>query len=229
MKNTWLTHNKVCLAKGNAVALNLMFETKKDHQLFLKYWKKYLGSMATLLNYHLSPTGWTLLFKTKSKEDILSAYYELRSQSKKAKSENTLQDVTRILSEHFRIFLSQYVRRSNANHKRRGSKVMQRFSKYVLDETKDYDYLFQKITSQTRDEAQINKKYQADTTQYDINCEMKIDSIWKVGTRLYMGLEEEFREWLGVRILRPEMLSDDSILRKYLNPNTLPKIHPPPT
>lgn len=137
MKNSktqmWLEANKICLAAGDSVALNLMFETKKDHERFLKYWDKYLGGMTEIINYHLSPTGWTILFKTKSANTIQNAYLLQRKKSKKAISKNVLVDVGKILSEHFRIFLSQYVRRTNASHRRSGTLVKQSFSKYILN------------------------------------------------------------------------------------------------
>lgn len=222
MKTHWLDCNRICLAMGNAVARNLMFESKQDHELFFKYWKKYLGGMATLLNYHLSPTGWTLLIKTKSKEEIIAAYHAQRSQSKKAKKENTLKDAPRILSEHFRIFLSQFVRRSNAHHRRKGCKVMQRFHKYVLKDGVDYEYFFEKITKKSRRQVQIKKKYQANLSGYDTRKEMTKDSAWKVGTRVYLGLEKAFQEWIGVELIEPK----SSVLRKYLNFTTPLKIRP---
>lgn len=213
MNKSWLRSNSICLALGDAVAKNLMFESKADHTLFFQLWKKYLGDMATLINYQLSPTGWTLLFRTKSNEDIVSAYQRLRSQSKKAKDVHTLKDISRILSEHFRIFLSQYVRKSNAYHNRKGTKVKQRFSKYVVDETKDYEALFDMITAQKRRQPQVREKYEADESGYDIEKEMLQDSIWKVGSRLYMGLEVRFRIKFGVELLLPK----NPILRNYLN------------
>lgn len=223
MKNSWLTFDSICMAMGDAVALNLMFETKQDHQLFFEYWNKYLGDMASLINYHLSPTGWVLLFKTKSSEEIKAAYLKLRSQSKKAKKAHTLHDVSKMLSEHFRIFLSQYVRRSNAWHHRRGTKVLQRFSKYILNEFEDYNYFFEKIVKQLRSNPQPNTKYQADERQYDVNKLMMKDCIWKVGSRMYKGLEKRFQKRFGILILRP----NSYVLRKFL-PSTPTQPQNPP-
>lgn len=63
-KNLWLVPNRICIVRGNAVALNLMFENKKSHKLFLQMWDRYLGHMTEVINYHLTPTDWTILFKT---------------------------------------------------------------------------------------------------------------------------------------------------------------------
>lgn len=223
MKKSWLKSDSVCLAMSEAVALNLMFEDKRDHKLFFKCWKRYLGKMASIINYHLTPTGWKILFKTKDDEQIKSAYHHLRKQSRKAKHNHTLSDTSRMLSEHFRIFLSQFVRRSNAEKRRKGTKVMATFDRYVLNESTDYEYFFNKITRQIRTKSQTNIKYQADETQYDCKKELTKESIWKVGTRMYMGLEKRFLKEFGVVLLRPK----SSVLRKYLQTNITPKPPPP--
>lgn len=212
MKKSRLTSDSVCLAMGNAVALNLMFENKLDHELFLDLWQRYLGQMTRIINYHLTPTGWIVLFKTNSEEEIKKAYHELRENSKKAKEEYTLNDVSKILSEHFRILLSQFVRKTNARHQRRGTKVLQSFHRYVLREEIDYQYFFDKITRGLRTLPQKVAKYQADERSYDEKSEMTQMSIWKVGTRMYLGLEEWFREKYGVLLLKPS----SSVLRKFL-------------
>lgn len=211
MKKSWLYSDSICLAKGEAVALNLMFETKKDHEIFLIFWNKYLGNMATLINYHLSPTGWTILFKTKSENEIKTAYHEFRSTSKKAKKDHYLNEVSRILSEHFRIFLSQYARRMNANNGRKGTLVLQRFSKYILDKKKDFERFFNMITNQEHTSSQV-QKYKANESKYDLKNEMSNESVWKVGNRLYEGLDVGFREFLREDLLRPE----NPVLRNFL-------------
>lgn len=223
MRKTWLMSSSICLAMGDAVALNLMFETKQDHELFFKFWKKYLGGMADLLNYQLTPTGWVLLFRTKCAADIKVAYQQFRSQSMKAKPENEYHDVSRMLSEHFRIFLSQFVRRTNANHGRKGTKVLQSFHRYVLKDTADYEHLFDMITRQKRKLSQSNSRYQADETSYDKEREMRLDSVWKVGTRVYRGLGDEFKKRFGVVLITPS----SSVLRKFLPRPKIPKPKPP--
>lgn len=223
MRKSWLKSDSVCLAMGEAVALNLMFESQKDHELFFEYWKKYLGKMATLINYQLTPTGWLLLFKTKSKEEIISAYRAFRKNSKKAKTACTKTDASKILSEHFRIFLSQYVRRTNARHRRKGTKVLESFRKYILNEQSDYEFLFRKIANNMRHQVQKLKKYQADESEYDIDGAMKKDSVWKVGTRLYRGFERRFKERYKVELLSP----NSAVLRKYLNRPNSSTYNPP--
>lgn len=213
MRKSWLKSNSICLAMGDSVALNLMFESKQDHELFLEYWIKYLGGMAQLINYHLTPTGWVLLFKTKSDTDICTAYHSLRSQSQKADKTKTYKECSRMLSEHFRIFLSQYVRRTNAHKGRKGTKVLQRFSKYILNEASDYTYFFDLITRRERKIAQTNDKYRADERMYDEQKEMVEESVWQVGTRLYNGMAGWFVRYFEMELIRPE----SSVLRKYLN------------
>lgn len=223
MKNTWLEANSICLAQGESVALNLMFENQKDHELFLQYWKKYLSKMATLINYHLTPAGWTLLFRSKSAKEIEAAYLELRSTSKKAKKKHTLTQASKMLSEHFRIFLSQFVKRTNTRHQRKGTKVKQRFQKYILRDTSEYEELFDMLTRQKRRESQSRRKYRADETKYDQKGELDQESKWRVGTRVYKGLEEGFRKWLGMELVLPK----SDVLRNYLQTKYNPNFPPP--
>lgn len=177
----WLMEDQICVAKGHPVASNLMFETKKDHQLFLKLWDQYLGSMTEVINYHLGPKSWTMLFRTKSKSDIKKAYYELREKSKKANKQNILVDVSRILSEHFRILLSQYVRLQNLSKGRKGTLVLNRFQKYVIKDEIEYIKVFESLIEQKSKNPQNIKRYQADESGYDERNEMQKASIWKIG------------------------------------------------
>lgn len=222
-KNQWLEANKTCIATGDASAMNLMFETKNDHKLFLSLWDKYLGNMTRVINYHLAPTGWSILFDTLSETEIKDAYYKQRKKSNKAKVERTLQDVGKILSEHFRIFLSQYVRKKNQNSGRKGTLVMQRFRKYVFNEGVNFINVFEKITKLQRNNPQPICRFQADEKQYDIQREMTKESIWKSGNKVIQGL-------FGVKQVLKCMLpfaSHAHVLRKFETNTDTPK-NPPP-
>lgn len=186
-KQQWLHEEQICIAQGQSTALNLMFETQQDHQSFLLFWKKYLGKMAELIQYQFSPTSWTLLFKTKSAEDILQSYYEQRKKSKKTKEYSTLSETSKILSEHFRIFLSQYVRHFNATHKRQGTLVLKRFNKRILPE-EDHLGIFNKMVNQIKVPHQKNKKYTADERSYDKQNSMQKGSIWQGGNKVIQKL-----------------------------------------
>lgn len=211
-RNQWLDANKVCIAHGNSVALNLMFEKKRDHMIFFELWNKYLGDMTTVLNYHLKPTGWIVMFKTGSNEEIIRAYSKQRRKSKKAKRKFRLKDVGRILSEHFRIFLSQYVRKTNALSGRKGSKVMARFKKYMIQKEEDYKMLFNILMNQVLGDPQSNKNYRTNTKNYDPEKKMKKESIWKVGKRIYLGYEKWDKTLNKMEICIP----NSSVLRNLL-------------
>lgn len=221
-KNHWLLPNQICIAKGDAVANNLMFETKKDHQIFLKLWDLYLGEMTELINYRLSPHNWILLFKTKSEEDIKIAYNNLRNKSKKVNRGLDLHEPKRMLSEHIRIFLSQYVKRTNALHGRKGTKVLERFRKYIIRQQNELQEVFEMLTHQATKKAQHLKKYQADEKKYDIQKEMTENSIWREGSSVYKGIldmEMILNSGVGLSPLKP-------ILRKFKIPLHLP-LKPP--
>lgn len=219
-KNLWLEANQICMASGHCVASNVMFETKKDHQLFLEYWQKYLGEMADVIHYHLTEEGWHIMFKTRSALDIKRAYTQQRMKSQKAKKECTYMDVRRMLSEHFRIFLSQYVRRTNVIHGRKGTKVMERFKKYIFHDKIDYEKVFRLFMKQYKESPQQTKKYRPDEGLYDSKMEMKSDSIWKVGSRIYDGLEKWDTVWKSFALMPPQYY----VLRKYLKNLDPPKI-----
>lgn len=215
----WLDSEKICIAHGSATAKTLMFETKSDHALFLSYWEKYLGDMLELIHYKLSSTQWVLLFRTKDDESIRKAYKALRKKSKKAKKSKSLKDVQRILSEHFRIFLSQYVRRSNAISGREGSKVKCRFKKYIVKDLSEYEEIFNTITEEEKP-SQKYPRYQADEGEYDELKEMQEDSVWKIGTRIYAGLEK-YDKVLKKMVL---LLPSSDVLRKFLSTSKHPPI-----
>lgn len=162
----WLEPNRVCMTQGAAVALNLMFESAFDHALFLSLWDRYLGRMATLVQYNLSATSWILLFKTADGDTIRKAYLKQRSKSKKAKSSLTLQDPKRMLSEHFRIFLSRFVRESNSVSNRQGARVKHRFQKFIVNQTEDYRRAFNEMKSRIKSLEQRMERYKADEAGY---------------------------------------------------------------
>lgn len=222
-QNKWLAADKICIAHGYAVSQNLMFEKKQDHQLFFEYWNRYLGGMTEVLNYYLSPTGWVIVFRTCSEEEILVSYQKQRAKSNKAKMKCELQDVGRIISEHFRIFLSQYVRRTNSNSGRKGSKVMSRFKKCILNSTCDYQKVFELIKNQLLADPQSNPRYQTKLENYDRMREMTRDSIWKVGKRIYAGFDRWDNVFKSMLICKP----NSDVLRNLLSQYKSPEIQLP--
>lgn len=249
-RNNWLREDSICVAQGSSVALNLMFESKKEHELFFTLWEKYLGEMVDIIQYYLSPTSWTILFQTKSRHEIQRAYLMQRNKSKKAKLECTLQDPSKILSEHMRIFLSQFVRQSNQVLGRNGSKVMHRFKKCVLNKYENYHDIFQKLTNQVRNALQQRACYRANEKTYDQSSEMNNESVWKVGNIYYQtnltNEDRDVRERDGEFKMECKMRADEvkkvdgvvrgiklilpshPVLRKYLKYIENPKIKHPP-
>lgn len=221
-KEIWLEPGKICIAKGHSVAKNLMFKKKKDHRIFMRLWDRYLGKMTEVLNYHLSPDGWIIMFKAKTAEEIKLAYIDQRKRSRKAKKKHQKKEAKRMLSEHIRIFLSQYVRRINANHGRKGCLVMERFRKYVIQDPKTYNRIFNLLTDQERIRSQIQERYQADEGYYDQAGEMEKGSVWQVGRKYYEGVEGLERVLECMRLVSPK----SSVLRKFFLNNIPPNYSP---
>lgn len=189
-KNLWLLPDEICIVRGSAEAKNLMFENKKDHKTFLKLWDKYLGGMVDVINYHLSPTDWTILFRAKSSEAIECAYTLQRKKSRKALRKCTLKCPKRMLSEHIRIFLSQFVRSTNHIKGRKGTKVLERFHKYIVKSDADYQKIFKIISNQVRMVVHKNPRYQADESDYDIRKEINEKGVLRVGRLSYLEMSE---------------------------------------
>lgn len=124
-----------------------------------------------------------------------------------------------MLSEHIRFFLSQYVRITNKRHGRKGTKVLERFQKYIVHAHADYERVFKFISNQERIPIQENPKYRADEKQYDLEKEIIPNSILKGGNAMYEGLVKGDWVMRCIRILRPK----DSVLRNFLqSPNSNP-------
>ena len=105
---TWLYPNQVYVLSGGACANSLFFEDKYCHQLFFKYLTRFVEPMVHILQYKLHATEWVLLIQTKSDKEIRKAYKYQRNKSKKADRSKDLVEVERMLSEHFRLFLSNF-------------------------------------------------------------------------------------------------------------------------
>lgn len=222
----WFEPQTLCLAQGAAVAQNLMFESKADHSLFLSLWERYLGNMAKLVQYHLSPTGWILLFKTYDSDSIKKAYLKQRYKSNKANKANTLEQPKRMLSEHFRIFLSRYVLESNQRINRQGTKVKSRFLKFIVNKAQNYIALFNQMKIKLKALEQKSKRYNPDISRYDAEKEMAQNhSIWKTANWLYekhVNRHPFVDNFLLVN-------TNSFVLQKKYDNNSIHKFHPPPS
>lgn len=206
----WLNVESVCLASGHAVARNQMFENAKDQKLFIELWKKYLGGMTEIINYHLNQTSWTILFKTKTTTEIKKAYFDQRKKSTKAKASHQLKCESRMLSEHFRIFLSQFVRRTNTQHGRKGTLVLERFKKYVFKKYTEYEQAFNRIVEGFMEPPQKLEKYRVSKMGKKINSVKEKIKIGRVGNMVEL--------W---RYLGGDMGDFNSVLRKFFNPTKI--------
>lgn len=152
-------------------------------------------------------------FQNKSNEAIIQAYQNQRQKSKKARHHCTLEDPKRMISEHIRIFLSQYVRQTNKLKGRKGTLVFERFQKYILNKQADYKKIFEFITNQTRIPEQKNKRYRADEKHYDLLKEVNSNGLLRVGNKIYSRVCKVEEGYLKcMRLIRP----NDPVLRNFL-------------
>lgn len=168
-KNTiWMHPNQVYVTSGGACANTLFFEDKHCHSLFFTYLNRFVRPMVDIIHYKLNATEWALLIRTKSEKEIRTAYFAQREKSDKANREIDHLDVSRMLSEHFRMFLSNFAKSCNAHRKRKGTVVMKRFDKFPITTEKDYYREFDKICDlKFCNYQQVMEKYQPDIKDYD--------------------------------------------------------------
>lgn len=229
-QTTWMHQNQVYIVSGGACANSLLFEDKYCHlpavrnssilqagELFFKYLKRFVLPMADILQYKLNATEWVLLVHTRSSNDIRNAYYNQRKQSDKADRTKDFEQIERMLSEHFRMFLSNFARECNMYRQRKGTLVMKRFEKLAIRKEKDYYREFERICDlKLCNYRQIKEKYQPDETEYDVENELIENNLTPHALRsaigVYKGVLKIEMLPVSVKMVRPNTY----ILRKIL-------------
>lgn len=120
-QTVWMYPNNVYVTSGGACANSLLFEDQYCHlpaeritsilqasQLFFKYLNRFVTPMAEVLHYKLNSTEWALLIRIRSEDEISNAYFKQRNKSRRADREKDFTETCRMLSEHFRMFLSNF-------------------------------------------------------------------------------------------------------------------------
>lgn len=224
--------DQLYVVSGGASANSLFLEDKICHQIFFDYFNRFISPMAELINYKLIATGWVLLIKTKSKLEIQNAYLEQRNKSLKADRTRDLKESKRMLSEHFRMFLSNFAKKSNDHLGRNGVVVKKRFDRFKIVNEHDYHQQFELICNlQSCNYKQVVKKYQADENQYDeeglLQIEHKTENVLRSGISVYRNRALLINIPIKLLVVRPYSY----VLRKILNSNkngNKPKTPPPP-
>lgn len=210
-KVKWFQPNQIGLVQGAAVARNLMFENKADHELFLRLFDRYVGPMAELIQYNLNATCWMLLLRFRDQKTIRRAYLKQRSKSAKANPESTLTDVSRMISEHFRLFLSRFVFESNKMLNKQGTRVKHRFQKYEINQSSTYIASFKQLSQRIEVLEQRLEKYRADKRAYNtLENETSKNPVWKTGNWMYKHAIERHAIVDNFLIINPI----NSVLRK---------------
>lgn len=221
VRTKWFQPLQICVAQGASTGDVHFFESEFDHKSFLLLWEKYLGEMTELIQYSFTSTNWMVLFRAKDARSIETAYLSLRRKSCKAKECNTIKDPARMLSEHFRICLSQYVRLVNHRVGRRGTRVRQRFYKYFVSQLSDYKYIFEQIHQGFQALLQPNAAYEPSEKTYDKEGRLTNWSIYRTSRLYYLFSVGKHRFVNQFRIIHP---NDVSVLRNILKKTKTPPI-----
>lgn len=205
------------MVRSYASANTLYFEEGEDHQLLLNYIDYFLGGMIEVIDYRLLPTGWVMLFRSKTANKIVRAYQRQRNKSRKSKVKDLSDSPGHIISEHFRFAISHYVRRSNQRHGRTGSKIHSRIEKTLVVDESDYRNRLESMAALESFWIQTVGRYQANKKHYgreDIEKNVAL-----LGGRL--GLEN------GIYVLKCLMKGEISMfVVRTLTKKTLKQYYP---
>ena len=177
--------NGLYLVWSSASANTLYFEDKIDHQMFLSFVDNFLGKMIDVVHYSIVPTGWALIFRTKSDTEIKEAYFTQRSKSKKVIFGQCKEKIGLMLSEHFRFAISLYVKSSNVIHNRHGSKIHSRIQKFILPTQKVLENEIKKMEALVEFCEQTMPWYRPDYNFYCDDEMLSMDHKLKSAKRLY--------------------------------------------
>lgn len=227
----WMYPNQVYVASGGACANTLLFEDKYCHELFFKYLNTFLKPMVKILHYKFTATEWALLIQTKSEEEIKAAYLKQRKKSKTADREKDHIEAHRMISEHFRMLLSNFAKECNAYRERKGTIVMKRFDKFPITSQIDYYHEFERICDlKFCNYRQTKEKYKPDESMYDKEKEMNYSNGFPHPMRSSLGVYDGLLKIESLPISLELVRPNSHVLRKILNDAKKGKNHkkPPP-
>lgn len=195
-KVKYLESDGVYIIRSFASANSLYFEDKSDHELFFQLFDRFMTPMLEILEYSLVSIGWVMLVKTRSETEISNFYHLFRSKSKKAIPGKEKTEIGQMISEHIRYMNSNYVKQSNQNKNRHGSKVHSSYEKLVLKDEVAYLAQIEAMRNLRMFCEQVEERYQANPEYYD-DTGMKGKSKWKTGGGKFSRGMEVISAYLG--------------------------------
>lgn len=156
------------LLEGKAAANTAFIETTKHAKLFINLCSTYLSEYMKIHEYLIGRDGWMLQVTLNSKEAIYRSYEEGEKEGKRMKEILSEDEEWRVISERIRIMLSYYVRRTNNDLEREGTKVKESYKRYYFETNKEATKIMKEMQKQKIKMYQRKKKYRSVKGHYRI-------------------------------------------------------------
>lgn len=194
------------LIRGASGANSPFFENEGDCKLFLELADRFLQDYLHIASFQNNRDGWIMIIRTKSAIDIKRAYYTRRGLSKKCKKEFEYTEIWKILSDQIRIFLSTYVKVTNARTGRVGGKVRSRYERFVFESEEEALKICDMLEREYYAQVQPLKRYRPSKRLHKIRRKLLRTSIYMSCALLRMP--GKLRE-LGLRCLDMTVFSNN--------------------
>lgn len=173
------------LIRGSSTANAAFFEKEADCKLFLELADRILGKFMSINSFQNNRDGWAMIITTKSADAIRKAYKARRKKSKTCKRKHAFKEVWRMLSDQVRILLSTYVKKTNHETGRTGSKVRRRYERFVFESEEEAKNMRDLLESEIYSQAQPVKAYRPKKHRHSIRKKLIKKSLYISSALLY--------------------------------------------
>ena len=163
-RNEFLEANGFYLIGSESTAQNLYFETKADIKYAHSKVKEHLNGVMDIISYLFTETGFLLLVRTKSKEQIIKSYSETQKRHRRS---IRFQDPGPIISEKIRHAISSIVGRSNQKNGRSGTRVNSNFMRFIFSSIEGAKSIMKEMLNEQIDLCRQRRKYRPKFTYWN--------------------------------------------------------------